>query len=124
MKCETKAKRRVTLSICGLGMLDETEVETSTGVLVSGESEPQQIEPPRRKSDSPAPDGALITESQRKKFFATFKEAGHAESDVKRWLGTAHGIEHSKDIPQALLDAILTRLADTTPLFADGPTAE
>lgn len=27
MKCETKAKRRVTLSICGLGMLDETEVE-------------------------------------------------------------------------------------------------
>lgn len=27
MKCETKAKRRVTLSICGLGMLDETEIE-------------------------------------------------------------------------------------------------
>lgn len=28
MKAMTKAKRRVTLSICGLGMLDETEVET------------------------------------------------------------------------------------------------
>ena len=28
MKCITKAKRRVTLSICGLGMLDESEVET------------------------------------------------------------------------------------------------
>jgi hypothetical protein len=28
MKCETKAKRRVTLSICGLGMLDSTELET------------------------------------------------------------------------------------------------
>lgn len=28
MKAETKAKRRVTLSITGLGMLDETEVET------------------------------------------------------------------------------------------------
>lgn len=27
MKCETKAKRRVTLSICGLGFLDESEVE-------------------------------------------------------------------------------------------------
>lgn len=27
MKAETKAKRRVTLSICGLGLLDETEVE-------------------------------------------------------------------------------------------------
>jgi hypothetical protein len=28
MKAETKAKRRVTLSICGLGMLDETEIDT------------------------------------------------------------------------------------------------
>jgi hypothetical protein len=28
MKAVTKAKRRVTLSICGLGWLDETEVET------------------------------------------------------------------------------------------------
>lgn len=28
LKAETKAKRRLTLSICGLGMLDETEVET------------------------------------------------------------------------------------------------
>lgn len=28
MKAITKAKRRVTLSICGLGMLDETELET------------------------------------------------------------------------------------------------
>jgi len=27
LKCETKAKRRVTLSICGLNMLDETEVD-------------------------------------------------------------------------------------------------
>ena len=28
MKAETKAKRRLTLSLCGLGMLDETELET------------------------------------------------------------------------------------------------
>lgn len=28
LKCETKAKRRVTLSLCGLGLLDETEVQT------------------------------------------------------------------------------------------------
>lgn len=31
MKAETKAKRRATLSICGLGLLDETEVETIPG---------------------------------------------------------------------------------------------
>lgn len=32
MKAETKAKRRVTLSICGLGVLDETEIETIPSV--------------------------------------------------------------------------------------------
>lgn len=31
MKCETKAKRRVTLSICGMGLLDETEVDSISG---------------------------------------------------------------------------------------------
>lgn len=33
MKCETKAKRRVTLSLCGLGWMDETEVETVPGAV-------------------------------------------------------------------------------------------
>lgn len=33
MKAETKAKRRVTLSICGLGILDETEVESIQGAV-------------------------------------------------------------------------------------------
>lgn len=31
MKAETKSKRRVTLSICGLGLLDETELATIPG---------------------------------------------------------------------------------------------
>jgi hypothetical protein len=31
MKAHTKAKRRVTLSICGLGILDETELDTMSG---------------------------------------------------------------------------------------------
>jgi hypothetical protein len=34
MKAETKAKRRVTLSICGLGMLDETEADSIQGAAV------------------------------------------------------------------------------------------
>lgn len=33
MKAETKAKRRVTLSICGLGILDESEVESVPGAV-------------------------------------------------------------------------------------------
>jgi len=42
----TKAKRRVTLSICGLGMLDETEVETIPGAVrmdVAEEAPPASV---------------------------------------------------------------------------------
>jgi hypothetical protein len=39
MKAETKAKRRVTLSICGLGLLDETEVETLPGAMLGEPSD-------------------------------------------------------------------------------------
>ena len=34
MKAETKAKRRVTLSVCGLGFLDESEIETIPDVVL------------------------------------------------------------------------------------------
>ena len=44
MKAETKAKRRVTLSICGLGLLDETELETIKDARLVAEN-PAQIDP-------------------------------------------------------------------------------
>jgi hypothetical protein len=61
MTAETKAKRRVTLSICGLGMLDETEVADIT---------PARPAPPERQviaaavdpdpvDEAPAPDGSV-----------------------------------------------------------------
>ena len=43
MKAETKAKRRVTLSVCGLGMLDENEVESIT--FTSSAPPPSYIPP-------------------------------------------------------------------------------
>lgn len=45
MKAETKAKRRVTLSLVGLGWLDETEVETIPDARVI--DEPPQVEAPK-----------------------------------------------------------------------------
>jgi hypothetical protein len=40
MKAETKAKRRVTLSIAGLGWLDETELDTVKGVITGAPDTP------------------------------------------------------------------------------------
>jgi hypothetical protein len=46
MKAETKAKRRVTLSICGLGMLDETEVEAIQPAAPQPVIDAQPVAPP------------------------------------------------------------------------------
>lgn len=56
MKAVTKAKRRLTLSMCGLGMLDETEVETIPG------ARPLQteIESPYAQPHSPLPATASL----------------------------------------------------------------
>lgn len=52
MKAETKAKRRVTLSICGLGMLDESEVESIPGAAVEPLALPAPVQaaPAERKA--------------------------------------------------------------------------
>jgi len=45
MKCLTKAKRRVTLSICGLGILDESELDTIAQSLKKPAENPQITNP-------------------------------------------------------------------------------
>jgi hypothetical protein len=52
MKAETKAKRRVTLSICGLGMLDETEVQALKEQGVASELSGNNWQAPQNR---PAP---------------------------------------------------------------------
>lgn len=51
MKAITKAKRRVTLSICGLGILDESELDTLHGSFAPTSN--PQIERPFAKEDAP-----------------------------------------------------------------------
>ncbi len=89
MKCETKAKRRVTLSICGLGVMDELEVE-------SVQRAEQEIRP------DAATVGYLVADEidpDMKKAIAAFgemKEQIGAES-YYRILG-AEGYEHCNEI--------------------------
>lgn len=51
MKATTKAKRRATLSICGLGLLDETEVETIPAAALA--QEPRVINPDTGRAVNP-----------------------------------------------------------------------
>jgi len=73
MKAETKAKRRATLSICGLGFMDETETETIPNAkkhdLSEDDKKPQDIviektEPENQKPQSPKFEHPEITKEK------------------------------------------------------------
>lgn len=53
MKAETKAKRRATLDLVGLGMLDDTEIETIPNAVKAGAPIVRQPEQPKELKDAP-----------------------------------------------------------------------
>lgn len=61
MKAETKARRRVTLAVCGLGILDETEVDSIPGAraphhaVVDGTVNPRALPSTPVQAPMPAP---------------------------------------------------------------------
>ncbi|WP_448205422.1 hypothetical protein [Azospirillum sp. sgz302134] len=57
MKATTKAKRRVTLSICGLSMLDETEIESVNNAVPASFTDPIPL-PQAANTPAPAPSAA------------------------------------------------------------------
>jgi len=73
MKAETKAKRRATLSVCGLAVLDETEIETIPGAVTvqavvepaTTKALPEPEAPKKRKKEDPKPEtGSVAVASQ------------------------------------------------------------
>lgn len=55
MKAETKAKRRLTLSLCGLGMIDESEVDSIPGAQRVQEDYRNGATPASTQTAAPAP---------------------------------------------------------------------
>jgi hypothetical protein len=91
MKTETKAKRRVTLSICGLGMLDETEVQSVLAIeqqapaLGAGESGVQAdtvSQRPRLSAPQP-PAPATGERPDFDAFWRTVREQGFQPADIQ-----------------------------------------
>lgn len=94
MKAVTKAKRRVTLSICGLGWSDETEVETipeakpvivdiETGEIQQPPQQPTQ-QPPQQQ---PPKDSWIQDVKARGAFWAWCTEQGLSHAEVHQALG-------------------------------------
>lgn len=98
MKAETKAKRRATLSLCGLGMLDEIEVETipagaraTNGANVAPAPEaPKQIEAPHHPETGEVSPHAIPTANTKfpdwgGKYIAAINSAND-RMELNQWL--------------------------------------
>jgi len=126
MKAETKAKRRVTLSFCGLGMLDETEVDSIPGAVVGEQAQPtgvgngkavdSEIVPPKDKTQEPSelPKTGDKKPSPLKMLIAKLAQAGKVGApDVLKWMTEQlkKPIKATKDITEAEI-ATLTEAAN------------
>lgn len=63
LKCETKAKRRVTLSICGLGFLDETEADSIPDARLVEDDSLKKLESKKPFNFAPGADNSNIPEA-------------------------------------------------------------
>lgn len=112
MKAETKAKRRVTLSICGLGFLDESEEEVvasraAAAALVNIETgaiqdvQDRHVALPQRQSEATE----TITPAQAKRFWTIAKQAGKTDEEMKAFLASM-GIERTQAIRREIYDEV------------------
>jgi hypothetical protein len=81
MKCETKAKRRVTLSLAGLGWLDETELDTIPRAR-TGETGPPPAREGRNGQGETVPPATRLTSDQDRTLKQLAQQAfGYAEGE-------------------------------------------
>lgn len=104
MRAVTKAKRRVTLSICGLGFLDETEVEdapTLTQVSVDQPAQPdyaeQEPEPEPEPEQTPEPEPEQTPEPEPEQPKPITKAVAKAKLKNAKTLDELNSIAKSLD---------------------------
>lgn len=85
MKAITKAKRRVTLSLCGLGWLDETEVETIPAAKIVPDNIIEAKTEPALPNVALKEPSIYITETQLKELSSLKKLMGFTPAEASQW---------------------------------------
>lgn len=105
MRAETKAKRRATLSICGLGILDESEIETipdAKPVVVDIETgEIPKNAPTQAEEPEPRPLHWTQDQNIMAKFWPWTEKMGLSHEDVRQALGVSRLSEYSGSMRDA-----------------------
>jgi len=97
MKAETKAKRRLTLSLAGLGWLDETETDSIPGAVKPPTVEVDGVIDAQPVETQPEPE-PMCTKRDYEALVRVATENGWSEADVKAYL-KARGFTSIKQVP-------------------------
>ncbi len=100
MKAETKAKRRVTLSIAGLGLLDETETETVQ------DNRPRMVDVETGEVKLPSPN---ISEEQANSLAQMVENAGRSVERLLKAYNILELTELSKDQYEEIINKLATK---------------
>lgn len=97
MKAETKAKRRVTLSLCGLGWLDESEIETvaSAKVVHPAEGPEKPLKTLAKPETAEEVGQASITQKMWQEMMKEVKARRISETEFFRFLTSVHELAHA-----------------------------
>jgi len=114
MKAITKAKRRVTLSICGLGFLDESEIDSIPNAqpvaspeqeAIMTESEAEQLTLSHKASGLDQWKCGRALAMQILSFWAMLQAGGAEEETLRGWL--PNGIASRKDLTEEQARAVI-----------------
>jgi hypothetical protein len=127
MKAETKAKRRATLSLLGLGMMDETEVETVPGAVpiplptaeVPKVPEPHPVEAAveehlgGEKVDTqpePKKPAGKVSPADAKKLDALRRKLALTNKVVTEWMSRRYGADRLSVLSREQFDELYERI--------------
>lgn len=142
MKAETKAKRRVTLSICGLGMLDESELDTMPVVQIAksapiperavtgtpdavnvqtGEvAEVKSAPPPTNHTGDLRPITTVNQDGKGKgqlgRLIVICNKSGRKDEEIKAWLKAVYGWTSRSQITREAYEAVCAAIEKPGPL--------
>lgn len=110
MKAETKAKRRVTLSICGLGMLDETETDSIENQSPVSASTPSPALPAGLPSPPPATESARPTTADVDRVSEIINAMKLNWADVRTRLHQQYGTDQLRQLTPVQLTEVEEKL--------------
>jgi hypothetical protein len=110
MKAETKAKRRVTLSVCGLGFLDESEIETIPDVVLH--EAPQQALPVETKPNGNGREKLIQIVTDLDNLIREIRGFGISNADIQARMKDLVGVDKRADLNEGQMVACIEEFED------------